>query len=315
MLVSVVIGTFNRCGRLAQALESLFAESDSSHPFEVIVVDNGSTDRTAAVIDDMSALGRPVRRLVDTRRGVSFARNAGLAAARAPLLAVMDDDQLAPPGWVATIATTFDEHPELDFLAGPVEPMWSGQPPAWITSGIQGAVSIIDRGGLPRPIDASHWMCVPGGNSAFRKTALESVGGWLPYPRSQDRELTVRLLLGGHRGLYVPAMRMRHHVRAERVSRNYFRWWNATEGRMRAHYRFEELFDPDGRIHPPPDRARSLAGVPLFLYRRLCEEGSGWVRALAARRSGEAFEHELRFRYFWNYIWTRRGQRGASAPH
>jgi hypothetical protein len=148
-------------------------------------------------------------------------------------------------------------------------------------------------------------MCLPGGNSAYRREVVDALGGWRPYPRSQDREFTVRLLLAGHSGLYVPQMRMRHRLDADRLNRRHFRWWHATEGRMRAGYRFEELFDRDGRIHPPVHPQRHIGGVPLYLYRRLLHEGGRCIGALARRRGSEAFAHELQVRYLWNYIRAR----------
>jgi glycosyltransferase involved in cell wall biosynthesis len=303
--LSVVMSTFNRCRLLPIAIESLFVEPAPPDLFEVIVVDNGSTDATSEVVDELAAHGRPVRRIVEARKGVAYTRNAGVRASRAPFIALMDDDQEAYPGWAAAIVRTFEAHPESSFLAGPLEPNWIGDPPSWITRGIQGAVAIIEWGAATRPIDASRWMCVPGGNSAYRREVVEGLGGWRPLPRSQDREFTVRLLLNGHQGLYLPDMRMRHRIDANRANRAYFRRWNATEGRMRAAFRFEELFDADGRIHPANDSARSLGGVPLFLYRRLFTEALHFGGDLVRNRTKQAFEHELKLRYLWNYIRAR----------
>jgi glycosyltransferase involved in cell wall biosynthesis len=302
--LSIVMSTFNRCTQLPNAIRSLFVQP-SAHRFEVIVVDNGSTDRTPEVVDELRGEGLPVRRVVETRKGVGFTRNAGVAASRAPYIALMDVDQEAYPGWAGAIVQTLDERPELSFLAGPVEALWIGEAPTWITPGIQGAVSIIEWGAVPRPIDADRWMCVPGGNSAYRREVITALGGWRPYRRSQDREFTVRLLLNGYTGLYLPAMRMRHRVRADRITRQYFRQWNATEGRMRAGYRFEELFDQDGRIHAADAGGRRLAGVPLFLYRRALGELGRYLRSVAQRRRIDSFEHELKLRYLWNYICAR----------
>ena len=303
--LSVVIGTFNRCTLLIDAVRSLFIEPAPPDLFEVIVVDNGSTDATRQSVEQLAAEGLPVRFVLETRKGVAYARNAGAALSRAPFIGLMDDDQEAYPGWAARIVETLESRPELAFLAGPVEPVWVGEVPDWITPDIQGAVSIIEWGSEPRAIDAEHWMCVPGGNSAYRRTVIETLGGWRPYRRSQDREFTVRLLLKGFEGLYVPSMRMRHRVNAERVTREYFRQWNATEGRMRAGYRFEELFDRNGRIHPLSSDGHRLGGVPLYLYRRALNELGGYLTSVARRSRAEAFEHELKLRYLWNYIRAR----------
>src|SRR5688572_8779050 len=93
--LSVVIGTFNRCTLLSNAIRSLFAESAPSNLFEVIVADNGSTDATPATVQRLRSEGFPVRHVVETRKGAGLARNAGVAASRAPYIGLMDDDQEA----------------------------------------------------------------------------------------------------------------------------------------------------------------------------------------------------------------------------
>jgi glycosyltransferase involved in cell wall biosynthesis len=311
--VSVIIATFNRCQPLVTAVRSLLAGSREV-PFEVIVVDNAGTDDTRAAVQRLADEGHPVRYVLELRSGVSFARNAGAHAARAPILAFMDDDQQPSPTWVATIARRFREFPGISFLAGPVRPLWRTEPPAWLSREIQGVLSIIERGEEPCPISPAHWMCVPGGNAAVRRHVLEAVGGWAPYRRSQDRELTVRLLLAGYEGLYAPDMVMYHDIDGGRLDRAYFRRWHEAEGRMRAGYQFEELFTADGHIRAPSNGGRRLWGVSLYLYRRLFNELTECLTAVAMRRTADAFIHELKLRYLWSYISTRVAQKTTAPP-
>lgn len=311
--VSIVIGTRNRSALLARALRSL-CEPRAEYPFEIVVVGNACTDDTEQVIDRVAAKGWPVVYRAEPRPGVSYARNAGVAAARARFIACMDDDQEAAPGWIAAIVRTFQARPDVHFLAGPVTAVWSGAVPQWLSEDVQGAVSIIDRGVREREIDVDRWMCVPGGNSAYRREVVEAVGGWRPYARSQDRELTVRLLLAGYSGLYVPGMRMWHHLDAARATRAHFRRWHEVEGRMRANYRFEELFDSQGRLRPGIASGRTLGGVPLHLYRRLCRLAVRWAVTAARGRHDEAFRHEVKARYLASYIRARLAGAGATAP-
>ena len=313
--IAVIIGTIDRLGLLYAAIESLVSQLVAGFGFEVIVVDNAASAHTKALVATFSAAGHPVRYIAENRKGVSHARNTGVLAARAPIVAFMDDDQRAAPMWLQVIRRTFAEHRAIDFLGGRVRPVWNGcAPPGWLSRQTQGALSVIDRGDAPRPIDQTHWMCLPGGNVAVRRHVLNAVGGWAPFPRSQDRELTVRLLQSGHRGLYVPDLVMEHYLDGRRATRAHVRGWNAVEGRMRARYQFEELFDASGQIRPAPAPARRLAGVPLYLYGRLLTEARSWVTAIAKGRRPVAFEHELKVRYFASYIWERACLSRSTSP-
>lgn len=299
--LSIVIGTRNRASHLRRLVESLLADA-ASPPFEIVIVDNGSTDETRAVVEELAAAGCPVRYALETRPGVAFARNRGVGEARAQLIAFADDDQRAAPGWVSVIVRTLDDNPGLHFLAGRVMAPPGVRLPEWVTSRTRGAISIIDRGEAESPIDSTHWMCLPGGNMACRRAVFDASGGFRPFPRSQDRELTVRLLQAGFVGRYVPGMLMFHDVDAARVTPEYFRKWVAVEGRMRARYRFDELFDRSGRLLPAPPPGRRLFGVSAFVYRQLLTEVGRWARARVVGRRVDAFAHELRARYLSHYV-------------
>src|SRR5262249_33819758 len=111
--LSVVIATYNRSHLIRGALESVLRQQSSAGTaFEVLVVDNKSTDGTKRVVRSLMRehRGRLIY-LFEPRQGVSHARNRGVAAARAPVVAFMDDDVRAEPNWVATIKTVFDRHP------------------------------------------------------------------------------------------------------------------------------------------------------------------------------------------------------------
>ena len=111
--ISVVLPVFNREQRIAQAIDSVLAQDFDD--FELIVVDDGSTDRTAEVA---RSYGDPRIRIVtqDRNRGSNAARNAGIEAARAPLIAFLDSDDVFLPHKLGTVVRAFDEDPALDVL-------------------------------------------------------------------------------------------------------------------------------------------------------------------------------------------------------
>jgi glycosyltransferase involved in cell wall biosynthesis len=118
--VSVVVATHNRSRRLAALLESLRAQTVGSKRFEVIVVDDASTDDTQSVLADGAGLDlRVVRR--ERAGGPAAARNAGWREARAELVAFTDDDCRVAPEWLAAALRAHRDHPDA-LLQGPVAP-------------------------------------------------------------------------------------------------------------------------------------------------------------------------------------------------
>src|SRR5712671_6825521 len=101
--ISVIIATHNRADLLAIALKSLARQTIPPAEYEVIVVDNASSDQTPAVVRQMSPAMPQVRYVFEERLGLSWARNAGLEAARAPYVAYLDDDAKAEPEWLEAL--------------------------------------------------------------------------------------------------------------------------------------------------------------------------------------------------------------------
>jgi glycosyltransferase involved in cell wall biosynthesis len=122
-LVSVVIPAFNAAATIAQQFEVLAGERLDAE-WEIVVADNGSTDRTAAVVESWT--DRLPVRLVDAsaRRGPSAARNLGAAAARGQILAFTDADDVVFPGWLvaATAVEVFGTGPVVKFVDGTAVP-------------------------------------------------------------------------------------------------------------------------------------------------------------------------------------------------
>jgi glycosyltransferase involved in cell wall biosynthesis len=164
--ISVVVAAHNEERMLPRCLGSLLA-SETDARYEVIVVDNGSTDRTAELAASFDGV-RVVRHPVP---GAVHAKSAGVAVARAPLVAVLDADSVCPRDWLARIARAFADEPRLVGLSGParyIRPRW------WVN-----AVMFLWYGWwkLIQRVTGKAFYAV-GTNVAFRRDAYERAGGF-----------------------------------------------------------------------------------------------------------------------------------------
>ena len=314
--VTVVISTYNRCASLPGAIENLLSQQSGDVRYEVIIVDNNSTDRTQQVVESYIAQGDGrVRYIFEGRQGLSYGRNAGLAAARAPIIAFTDDDVQVAADWIRQIHRAFERFPQADFVGGRVLPRWSSSPD-WIDmeQGLWSPLALTDYGDQPIVISRQALRCLVGANFAFRRAALESVGGFRVAVQRvrdsigslEDHEMLLLLVRAGRVGWYVPELLVMTDVPPERVTKDYFRRWYSGHGRFSALIRLEECFDKFGHVLDALPEVVTLFGTPPYLYRRLLSESRNWLLAGLRGQSCQAFTHELKVRELFHYIRQRR---------
>ncbi len=202
-LVSVVLCSYNGQRTIRDCLEGL-AKLDYPN-FEVIVVDDGSTDNTGAIAREYERYGF---RVIHTEQlGLSNARNTGLEAAAGEIVAYLDDDAYPDPQWLTYLAATFasTEHAA---VGGPnIAPPGDG-PSECFASAPGTPVHV-----LLSDVEAEH---IPGCNMAFRRTCLEEIGGFDPQYRAAGDDVDVcwRLQKRGWTLGYSPAAMVWHHPRS-----------------------------------------------------------------------------------------------------
>jgi glycosyltransferase involved in cell wall biosynthesis len=301
--ISVVITTFNRSDMLPAALESVLERQCGETRYEVIVVDNNSTDRTRDVIEGFMARNGNLRCIFEPRQGVSHGRNAGIAHARAPIIAFFDDDIRVASNWIANIKRAFDEHPDIDFLGGKILPRWITSPPPWLTREHWWPLALLDYGDQPVYVTADNPLCLPTANASFRREVFERVGVFSPdFSRGEDHELLLRLWQVGSRGLYDPSVVVVAEVQPERLQERYHLRWNATTGRFNSLMHLNDIMDSDGRIiGERPDMIRFF-GVPAFIYRSLVVETRKWISASLLGRKAASLRSRNAVWYLLGYI-------------
>ena len=302
--VSVVVPTLNRAGSLMPLIQALRDQVAAGVTFEVLIVDNGSTDQTAAIIARAAQLDPRIRYVHEARRGASYARNSGIARSAAPVVAFVDDDVIPAPDWVAAVKRSFDDHPDVDCIGGRVEPRWPSRVPAWLDATQCAPLALqVER---PAVFDADHASaCLITANFACRRRVFNEIGGFSPaFRRDEDREFNLRLWRAGKRGLFVDAARVVAPIEPRRLTKAYHRRWYETTGANHARLGYREIIDRDGRLVAPLPGRRVL-GTPSFVYRECFGELCRWLTHVARGRLTDAFRYECRVRYFISYIAAR----------
>lgn len=226
---SVIICTWNRASFLKDALRSVLDQDLPRDRYEIIVVDNASTDDTASVIGNLNAAGAGIVSLRESRLGVAYARNAGWRAAGGEIVVFFDDDCLAPRDWLRQLTHAMDRAPaSVGCVGGPVRAVWPRPRPTWLSDALLSYLGMQDLGGVARGIAPGEWLC--SNNLAVRRTALESVGG---FPEDLGRrgarlvdgaetETERRLMRAGLECRYDPVPWVEHRVEPERLR---WRWF------------------------------------------------------------------------------------------
>ena len=228
-LITAVVCTRNRCGLLQHAIDSLVTQSLAREKYEILVVDNGSTDQTGELVRDRARQLGNLHYTFEAKSGLSNARNAGLERAQTPLVAFMDDDAMASPRWLEAICEVFKHrHPQPGVVCGPVQPEWGAPRPQWLTDNWLPFYSVINWSMEARCLGADEW--VVGANFAVPRYLAMKCGG---FDTSLGRQGTVllsdeefafteQLRHAGYEIFYDPAVSVNHYIHPERLSRRWF---------------------------------------------------------------------------------------------
>jgi glycosyltransferase involved in cell wall biosynthesis len=309
--VSVIICTYNRCDILPKALQSMLSQDCGDISYEVLIVDNNSTDQTRQVCDSFLSQGHGnLRYIFEIKQGISHARNAGIASARGSILAFTDDDVHASNNWVANIKKAFDKHTEVDCIGGKVLPEWDSEPPRWLTRDHWAPLALLDYGEQPVCIDAKNPICLVGANFAFRREVFDQIGLFSPTLQRvengigsmEDHELLLRLWRVNLQTMYTPDLIMMADVQSERLTKKYHRRWHTGHGHFYALMREEEFERSIAR----------LFDVPAHLYKQALMNMLGWIKNILLNKEDAAFASETELRFFVGFFRTRRKQFAAS---
>lgn len=288
IVATIAICTWNRAPLLARTLASLGRLLPPPVGVEILVVDNGSTDDTAAVVNAANML--PIRRVVEPVQGLSVARNRAIAEASGELILWLDDDVEVAQDWLGAYLEAAAAEPAAAFFGGPIRLRFLASPPSWLVRNVDvlgSAFAARDLGDVPLVI--RNLAQVPfGANMAIRRTALCEIGFDCCLGRcgtnllsGEETWLFARLLDRGAYGVWVPAAAVDHLISAERLTLDYVRRY--FQGLARSELR-RGRFSHAG-LGATPDRIHRK-------LRRLCRQS--WLTPWRGQR--------------WAKLWRRRAE-------
>jgi glycosyltransferase involved in cell wall biosynthesis len=200
--VSVVVPVYNQAGFLPRAITSLFAQDFPASRFEIIVVDDGSTDGGGAVAQRLAATWPGALRVLTKRNGgPASARNVGLAQSQAEIVAFMDADCSAAPNWLRCLTQRLTETD----AAGVGGPIINADADNWVAAYITASGLYrhrVRRGEVDYLLTA---------NVAFRRSTLAAVGGFSERAWAEDADLSFRLRAIGYSLLLSPDGTVMHY--------------------------------------------------------------------------------------------------------
>jgi glycosyltransferase involved in cell wall biosynthesis len=282
MKITVILCTFNRCDLLANALDSLaHSVLPPGTDWNVLVVDNNSTDQTADVIKSFCERypGR-FRYLFEPRPGKSHALNSGIRETQSDVLAFTDDDVVVDSAWLRNVTAALDG--TWAGVGGRILPEQTFSPPKWIPFEDRHALAPL---AVFTPDIAAGSMDQPpyGANMAYDRRVFTKYGGFRTDlgpqagsknpQKSEDSEFGLRLLAAGEQLRYEPSAVVYHTVPPHRVQKKYFLDWWYDKARADIHI-----------LGIPAGTRWSVAGVPLVLFRRLAVWTLRWALALDPAR-------------------------------
>ncbi|NMF65928.1 glycosyltransferase family A protein [Brasilonema octagenarum] len=233
--ISAIICTHNRDTYLGAAIDSLLAQ-DFDGEFEVVVVDNGSSDRTVEVVEHRSQNPR-LKYIFEPVIGLSVARNTGARVASAEILAYLDDDAEASSDWLQVLYSAYQDNPKLAIAGGKVTLLWpeGTQAPFWLSKGLSANLGAYDLGDSIVYID-NPGQTPRGLNYSIRHSFLETVGGFNTHLgrigtkllSNEELQMTELALQHQMQVAYLPNATVAHNVSPERLKRSWFisrGWW------------------------------------------------------------------------------------------
>jgi len=225
--VSVIIPTHNRSHMLRQTIASLCKQDMDINSYEIIIVDNASTDETKKVAEEFKDKSFKIQYIYEPILGLHYARHAGAKAANGEILLYLDDDVIADKNLISEIIKFYNDE-DVGCVGGRILPKWEVEPPDWVFQFPKWYLSILDDEDGPKEVQ---WIY--GCNFSIRKDLLFEVGGFNPDAFGDKRMwwfrgdgeigLLRKVHKAGKKAIYNPKAIVWHFIPKKRITVEYFK--------------------------------------------------------------------------------------------
>ena len=240
-MISVIICTYNRDKYIYNVLKSIAEGSFPAAGYEIVLIDNNCTDNTHAEVNRFCADYPDVtlRYFVETRQGLSNARNRGITESNGEILVYVDDDATVNTEYLAAYSRWFDTHPATDAAGGPIIPHYeTGAEPRWMTYFIKRLLTgYLYFGEKPGAFPGENYP--GGGNAAYRKRVFEKVGLYNAdlgrngdsLAGGEEKDIFDKMKREGMTFVYLPDAILYHSIPAYKLEPDYFNRLTVSIGR------------------------------------------------------------------------------------
>lgn len=231
-MLSVILCTYNRDRYIYPVLQSI-AQGDLPHAdYEIVFVNNNSTDNTEAECRRFQADHPDInlRYCVESLQGLSHARNCGIHNAQGDILVYVDDDALVNPQYLSTYADFFQRNPHAVAAGGPILPQYDGcEEPSWMSHYTRQLVTgKLYLGEKEREFSKGAYP--GGGNAAYRKSVFDAVGLFNTdlgrkgnsLIGAEEKDLFDKMTSRGMRFYYLPTAILYHLIPPKKLTKDYF---------------------------------------------------------------------------------------------
>jgi len=231
MKFSIITCTYNREKYLGQTLKSVCEQNFPAGDYEIVVVDNNSTDNTANICEQyrQKYSDKQFFYFKETNQGFSFALNRGIKESRGEYIIFVDDDETINPNHLEQLDKYLKEYPQAELIASPVNPIYENGEPEWMSHFTQRLIGgYFNQGNKVKILDANHY---PGtGHTIIKRELYEKYGHYntelgrkgTSLIGAEDKDMFNRLKNNGISAYYFPDIPIYHHIPASKTTDDFF---------------------------------------------------------------------------------------------
>lgn len=231
-MFSIIICTYNRDKYIYQALACLAKNDFSTEKYEIVLINNNSTDNTTQECQRFQKDYPSVNfcYFVEQQQGLSYARNRGIQEATGEVLVFLDDDAFVSEHYLKKLEKHLNTHPEIMAFGGKITPLFeSGKTPAWLSKWSYSFVSAIDKGSEITEFTGKTFPV--GANMGFYKKCIEKTANFntslgrkkKSLGAGEEKDLFYRFRKNAYKIFYLPDIEVQHVIPENRTTYDYIK--------------------------------------------------------------------------------------------